>query len=63
MVELRRRFKPEVAALSEYLDRDLVGLWGYDAGAELWQRVDAAPRASLRSHRRGSNDQGESPDA
>jgi hypothetical protein len=30
MRELRRRFKPEVAALSEYLERDLVGLWGYD---------------------------------
>jgi hypothetical protein len=30
MVELRRRFKPEVVALSEYLDRDLVALWGYD---------------------------------
>ncbi len=30
MSELRRRFKPEVVALSEYLDRDLVGLWGYD---------------------------------
>jgi len=30
MTELRRRLKPEVAALSEYLDRDLVGLWGYD---------------------------------
>lgn len=30
MVELRRRFKPEVVALSEYLDRDLVKLWGYD---------------------------------
>jgi hypothetical protein len=30
MLELRRRFKPEVVALSEYLDRDLVGLWGYD---------------------------------
>jgi Sulfotransferase family len=29
--ELRRRFKPEVVALSEYLDRDLVSLWGYDA--------------------------------
>jgi hypothetical protein len=28
--ELRRRFKPEVVALSEYLDRDLVRLWGYD---------------------------------
>ncbi len=27
---LRRRFKPEVEALSEYLDRDLVELWGYD---------------------------------
>lgn len=28
--ELRRRFKPEVVAASEYLDRDLVGLWEYD---------------------------------
>jgi hypothetical protein len=31
MLELRRRFKPEVEALSEYLNRDLVGLWGYDS--------------------------------
>ena len=30
MRELRRRFKPEVVALSEYLQRDLVALWGYD---------------------------------
>jgi hypothetical protein len=30
MNELRRRFKPEVAALSDYLNRDLVALWGYD---------------------------------
>jgi hypothetical protein len=30
MLELRRRCKPEVVALSEYLGRDLVGLWGYD---------------------------------
>lgn len=30
MIELRHRFKPEVVALSEYLDRDLVTLWGYD---------------------------------
>jgi Sulfotransferase family len=30
MNELRRRFKPEVVALSEYLDRDLVSLWGYE---------------------------------
>jgi hypothetical protein len=29
MLELRRRFKGEVVALSEYLDRDLVELWGY----------------------------------
>jgi Sulfotransferase family len=28
--ELRCRFKPEVQALSEYLGRDLVSLWGYD---------------------------------
>jgi hypothetical protein len=30
-LELRRRFKGEVVALSEYLDRDLVTLWGYDS--------------------------------
>jgi hypothetical protein len=30
MDELRRRFEPEVGALSEYLERDLVALWGYD---------------------------------
>ncbi len=30
MLALRRRFKPEVQALSEYLGRDLVALWGYD---------------------------------
>jgi hypothetical protein len=30
MMELRARYKPEVVALSEYLDRDLVSLWGYD---------------------------------
>ncbi len=30
MLELRRRFKGEVAALGAHLDRDLVGLWGYD---------------------------------
>jgi Sulfotransferase family len=29
-IELRRRFEPEVRALSEYLGRDLVKLWGYD---------------------------------
>jgi Sulfotransferase domain len=30
MLHLRRRFKAEVLALSEYLDRDVVSLWGYD---------------------------------
>jgi hypothetical protein len=30
MLDLRRRFKGEVEAISEYLDRDLVSLWGYD---------------------------------
>ena len=30
MLELRHRFKDEVVALSEYLGRDLVTLWGYD---------------------------------
>jgi len=29
MLELRRRYKDEVLALSAYLDRDLTGLWGY----------------------------------
>jgi hypothetical protein len=31
MRDLRARFKPEVVALSDYLGRDLVGEWGYDA--------------------------------
>jgi hypothetical protein len=31
LLELRRRFKGEVVALSEHLDRDLVSLWGYDS--------------------------------
>ncbi len=30
MLELRHRFEPMVGELSEYLDRDLVSLWGYD---------------------------------
>ena len=30
MADLRRRYAPEVSALSEYLDRDLMTLWGYD---------------------------------
>jgi Sulfotransferase family len=30
MGELRHRFRAEVIAVSEYLDRDLVRLWGYD---------------------------------
>jgi glycosyltransferase involved in cell wall biosynthesis len=30
MRELRRRYKPEVQTLSDYLGRDLVRLWGYD---------------------------------
>jgi hypothetical protein len=29
MLELRRRYKSQVVALSEYLGRDLVELWGY----------------------------------
>ncbi len=28
--ELHRRFAGEVRALGEYLDRDLLGLWGYE---------------------------------
>ena len=31
MLELRRRFKGEVVALSDHLGRDLVSLWGYDS--------------------------------
>jgi hypothetical protein len=31
MLGLRRRFEGEVVALSEYLGRDLVTLWGYDS--------------------------------
>jgi hypothetical protein len=34
MGELRVRFKGEVAALGEYLGRDLITLWGYDRVAE-----------------------------
>jgi hypothetical protein len=30
LAELRARFAPEVRALSDYLQRDLVSLWGYD---------------------------------
>jgi Sulfotransferase family len=30
-LQLRRRFKQEVVALSEHLGRDLVSLWGYDS--------------------------------
>jgi hypothetical protein len=30
MLELRRRFKQEVVALSEHLGRDMVTFWGYD---------------------------------
>ena len=30
-LDLRRRFKGEVEAIGEYLDRDLVTLWGYDS--------------------------------
>jgi hypothetical protein len=31
MLELRRRFAPEVVAAGEYLERDLVNLWGYES--------------------------------
>jgi len=30
MLELRRRFKPDVQAAGDYLGRDLVSLWGYE---------------------------------
>jgi hypothetical protein len=31
MLELRKRFKGEVAAIGDYLGRDLIALWGYDS--------------------------------
>jgi hypothetical protein len=52
MLELRRRFEPEVAALSEYLNRDLVALWGYDRLADtpkLEQRDATRDRAPGRT--------------
>jgi Sulfotransferase family len=30
VLELRKRFRPEVLAMSEYLGRDLASMWGYD---------------------------------
>jgi len=30
MLELRHRFRPEVEAFGEYMERDLLALWGYD---------------------------------
>ena len=45
MLQLRRRFLPEVRALSEYLGRDLVALWGY-RGARLKARPRRAERPS-----------------
>jgi hypothetical protein len=30
LVDVRRRLKPEVEAFSEYMQRDLLALWGYD---------------------------------
>ncbi len=31
MAQLRHRFRDEVVSLSEYMERDLVTLWGYDS--------------------------------
>ena len=51
MRELRRRLKPEVEALSEYLGRDLVPFWGYDDLADperpLAESMRADPGRSL----------------
>jgi Sulfotransferase domain len=33
MLELRRRYKQEVVALSDFVERDVVRLWGYDSVA------------------------------
>ena len=49
MLELRRRFKAEVVRLSEYLDRDLVSLWGYD---ELSERLSSRGRGRWRTEQR-----------
>jgi hypothetical protein len=55
MNELRRRFSPEVEALGDYLDRDLIGLWGYNRLAEP-RRVSPSPKqaASMRDQPGGS---------
>jgi Sulfotransferase family len=42
MAELRARFHGEVVALSEYLDRDLVSLWGYERSAGAGERAKPA---------------------
>ncbi len=34
-IRLRWPFRPEAVALSEYLDRDLVGLWGYGEASQV----------------------------
>jgi Sulfotransferase family len=44
-LELRRRLRSEVVALSDHLGRDLVALWGYDAVA------DAAPEQAQTASR------------
>ncbi len=41
MVELRQRFRPEVEAVSELLDRDLLSKWGYGSSSS---RLVAQPR-------------------
>ena len=46
MLELRSRFHGEVERLGEYLDRDLVSLWGYDSLAEAM--FAPAPQAARR---------------
>lgn len=54
MLELRRRFEPEVVALGEYLDRDLIATWGYDRSddparmSSSRRQTDARPASSRR---------------
>jgi Sulfotransferase family len=46
MAELRARFHGEVSALSEYLGRDLVSLWGYQDAASVRAGVRAKDAAA-----------------
>lgn len=46
MLDLRRRFRGQVAALGEYLNRDMVSFWGYDALSEGEEMSSVSGRTS-----------------